>query len=59
MSLSYLAGKTFSVSVCFSEICDTINCTFIAELFLAIWVISFFLFHCHQFVSQSNFKLLG
>lgn len=33
---SYLEGKTFSGFVSFTEINDTVNCTFITELFLAI-----------------------
>lgn len=37
---SHLEGKTFSGFVYFSEICDIVNytCTFITELFLAIWI---------------------
>lgn len=40
---SYLEEKTFSGFVYFSEICDIINytCTFITQLFLAIWIFFF------------------
>lgn len=41
---SNLAGKIFCVFVCFYEICETVNCTFMTELFLPIWIFLFSLF---------------